>query len=262
MKLTVLGSGICIFKQGRKGPAFLIETNNQLILMDCGWGFGDNLLKAGYNPQDIDHVLISHPHADHMGSLMNILQSIYVAHKFLRRQKRTKPLHLHGYLGFKKDYETLRSMMFPERPEPYKIKLYEYSDTKNSFDSITIQGKEVKHNPHLFHSVGYRLEHKGKTIAYSGDSSYDETLIELAENADMAIFEASNPPKEYRKNGPKPNHLSPFEAGLLAQKAGAKKLGLVHIYFDLTTEQEITDEVRKNFDGELFLLHDLQSLDL
>ncbi len=261
MKLTILGSGIYVFLKDRKGPAYLLEVGDQKILLDCGWGFGPNLLEAGYTIYELDHIVISHPHADHMGGLMNITQSMKGGRHF-PEYYRKKPLYLHGYKGFKKDFETLQNIMNPEKDEWYEIKIFEYEDNQNSIGELKISGVEVKHNPHLFHSSAYRIEHNGKSLAYSGDSSYDEQLVKVSNNADFALFESSNPPKLFKEQGPKPNHLSPFEAGKLAHAAGVKKLGLIHVYFHLTSEEEITEEVRKNFKGELLFPKDLQSIQI
>lgn len=262
MKLTVLGSGICIIGTERKGPSFLLDCDGTALLFDCGWGFGENFMKAGYDLQALDHVFISHPHADHMGSLMHILQSMYVASNFYPETKgRTKPLHLHGYKGFSKDYETLRSIMFPERLESYEIKLFEYQNDQQVFGDVKIAGHEVKHRPDIFHAAGYKVEYNGKVFMYSGDTSFDEKpLTYLAKDADLAIFEASNKPESYTKNGPISNHLSAYEAGVLAQKANVKKLGLFHLY-DID-EQVIKKEVGKNFKDELLILEDLQIIEL
>ncbi|PTL78896.1 MBL fold metallo-hydrolase [Vitiosangium sp. GDMCC 1.1324] len=58
--------------------AFLINTGSKLVLVDCGAGelFGPSLNKlvpnlraAGYQPEQIDAVLITHLHSDHVGGL-------------------------------------------------------------------------------------------------------------------------------------------------------------------------------------------------
>ncbi|BAV06851.1 Glyoxylase, beta-lactamase superfamily II [Filimonas lacunae] len=60
--------------------AFLVKGNGQQILMDAGCGsfFGaslgkvtTNLLAAGTRPEDINAVLLTHLHADHVGGLVN-----------------------------------------------------------------------------------------------------------------------------------------------------------------------------------------------
>lgn len=63
------------FKTGW-GFSCFIETNEKKILFDTGWnGFTllNNMGIAGINPEEIDTVVISHLHWDHIGGLNNIL---------------------------------------------------------------------------------------------------------------------------------------------------------------------------------------------
>ncbi len=59
---------------------FLVETGNDLIILDTGLGFhneqGDliiheNIRKAGYDPSDVSLVLMSHLHYDHAGGMVS-----------------------------------------------------------------------------------------------------------------------------------------------------------------------------------------------
>jgi len=59
--------------------AFLINTGTKLVLVDAGAGnlFGptlgkllDNLRAAGYTPEQVDDVVITHLHADHVGGVV------------------------------------------------------------------------------------------------------------------------------------------------------------------------------------------------
>ena len=58
---------------------FLVNTGSKLILIDTGAGnlfgptlgsFGNNLKAAGYSPEQVDEIYITHMHADHVGGLM------------------------------------------------------------------------------------------------------------------------------------------------------------------------------------------------
>ncbi|MGB4775646.1 MAG: MBL fold metallo-hydrolase [Daejeonella sp.] len=58
---------------------FLVKTENNLILLDTGLGYSntegklilhENILKAGFDPNDVSLVLMSHLHFDHAGGMV------------------------------------------------------------------------------------------------------------------------------------------------------------------------------------------------
>lgn len=59
---------------------FLVKLDRQLILLDTGLGYSDengelhlhkNIRKTGFNPEDVDLVLMSHLHFDHSGGMVH-----------------------------------------------------------------------------------------------------------------------------------------------------------------------------------------------
>jgi glyoxylase-like metal-dependent hydrolase (beta-lactamase superfamily II) len=58
--------------------AFLVNTGSKLVLIDTGVGGGmgstamlmDNLRSAGYRPEQVDEVYITHMHGDHIAGLV------------------------------------------------------------------------------------------------------------------------------------------------------------------------------------------------
>ncbi|MCX2453156.1 MBL fold metallo-hydrolase [Pedobacter sp. PLR] len=59
---------------------FLVKMEDQLILMDTGLGYSneegqlilhENIKKAGFNPEDVTMVLMSHLHFDHSGGMIH-----------------------------------------------------------------------------------------------------------------------------------------------------------------------------------------------
>jgi glyoxylase-like metal-dependent hydrolase (beta-lactamase superfamily II) len=75
--------------------AFLINTGSKLILVDSGAGslfgptlgkFVTNLKAAGYQPEQIDEIYLTHMHADHVGGLVASGQRVF-PNAIVRAQK-------------------------------------------------------------------------------------------------------------------------------------------------------------------------------
>jgi ribonuclease BN (tRNA processing enzyme) len=91
----------------------------------------------------------------------------------------------------------------------------------------------------------------------TGDSDYDDKLVDLARDADIIIADCSYP-DSMKVSG----HMIPKECGLLAKNAGVKKLVLSHIYSDPSPDEERIAESRAVFDGEVVLAEDLMEFDI
>ena len=106
---------------------------------------------------------------------------------------------------------------------------------------------------HSAYSIGYRIENKtGSSIVYSGDTDYNNEIIELAHNADVLILECSFPEK--RKIG---GHLIPKEAAKIAAISNCKQLILTHFYPPYEeVETEIYNIIPEIYKEELFIAHD------
>ncbi len=64
------------------GSQMLFEVNNKKILVDCGMFMGIreeeyNRRPFGYNPEEIDYVILTHPHMDHGGAIPKLVKEGY-----------------------------------------------------------------------------------------------------------------------------------------------------------------------------------------
>ena len=78
---------ICVLSSGSKGNATYIEGDNTRILIDAGLSCAeleDRLLRIGVNPSEINSVLVTHEHSDHIKGLNAFARkystSIYAHH--------------------------------------------------------------------------------------------------------------------------------------------------------------------------------------
>jgi len=98
-------------------------------------------------------------------------------------------------------------------------------------DGLVISAVGVNHGP--VPAVAYRIEYKGKSIVYSGDTSSKGTnMISLSQNADLLIYDtalATDTPTNSASAIFYALHTTPSRIGTVANDAGVKKLVLSHI---------------------------------
>jgi ribonuclease BN (tRNA processing enzyme) len=100
------------------------------------------------------------------------------------------------------------------------------------------------------------LEFQGKSIVYSGDTDYCNSLVELASESDLLIVECSFP-DEFKVDG----HLTPSFAGRVAKESGAKRLLLTHLY-PICDQYDIRSQAQRTYQGEIIVAEDLMKIEV
>jgi ribonuclease BN (tRNA processing enzyme) len=102
---------------------------------------------------------------------------------------------------------------------------------------------------HPVEAFGLRVEHRGRVLAYSGDTDTCPALEELAKDADLLLAEASFQEDRDEIRGV---HLTGRRAGEAAAAAGARRLVLTHIPI-WTDGDVVLAEARGSYDGPVEL---------
>jgi ribonuclease BN (tRNA processing enzyme) len=205
MRLTVVGCGDAFGSGGRANTCFLIETAVTTIVLDFGATSLVALRRLGLDPNSIDAVVLSHLHGDHFGGLPFLfLDAQFDSH-------RDKPLAVIGPAGTAERVKAAMEVFFPRSSaNTWKFAL-DFVDlpcrTEHRFADLRIWTAEVVH-PSGAPSTAVRLTDGERTLVYSGDTSWTETLVEIAQGADLFITEC------YRLSG------APFARGYLAAHDG------------------------------------------
>lgn len=187
VRISVLGSGDAFNSGGNGHTCFLLEGKQKRLLIDCGAPALQKLKSMEISSNQIDIIAISHFHGDHIGGLPYILLDAM-------KEKRKEPLYIISPAGGKRIIGELTGILYPGKEAICNsdyIKWDEYRKGKMiKIDSVSIEGFEVVHalktNPH-----GIKIHIDGKTIAYSGDTEYTDSLKEISKDADLFICECT-----------------------------------------------------------------------
>ncbi len=187
VSLLCLGSAAAL-SDGRPWNATLIDGR---ILLDLPPTAVLQMRRYGVDLADLDVVLISHLHADHVFGLPFLLL------EYALRVERRKPLYVVGPPGLRAQSDTLFDLAWPGmgaegiRPKgPIEFVEVEPRHEVRVAD-IAVSATPMSHFEML--AFGYRFTCGGVHFAYTGDTGDCRELEELLTDADVAIMELTHP---------------------------------------------------------------------
>jgi ribonuclease Z len=274
MKLTLLGTGCPQVDLNRYGPANLVRAGGQSFLVDCGSGVTQRLLGAGSSGAQLDAVLLTHLHSDHVVDLFQLVISGW-------HQARDRPQRVLGPPGTKRMVDAMLAMWKPEyehriahekRPSTRALEL-EVTEFEEgviwSQSGVTIRAVAVRHQPVKF-AYGFVFEAERRRLVFSGDTAYCPELIGAGQGADVLVHECFI--HGLMKPGPGRTaeglaavasyHTLSHEVGKVAAAMGARCLVLNHFVPVAFDRAALLAEVRRDYAGPIVIGEDLMSLDL
>lgn len=230
MKLTVVGCGDAFGSGGRLQSCYHVAAEGTEVLLDCGATALIGFERLGLEPNRISAIFISHLHGDHFAGLVWwLLHAQHVA-------RRTDPLTVTGPAGIEERFGAAAEALFPgatTAPRRFEMCFVEYGpQVPLEIGTMRLTPFEVSH-PSGAPPYALRLEADGKTLAFSGDTEWSDTLLPAAAGADLFIAECFAYERRVRYHTAWPDlehNLSRLDAGrvlvthmnseMLAAKAG------------------------------------------
>jgi len=276
--------------RGECASALLVDGMPYLV--DCGYGTLAALKKAGINHRQIAYVFISHLHDDHTADLAALLIRQWT-------DGRIEPTTVIGPYGTAKMVQAVIAFgeanaairLVDEARSVKPSDMFKGRDIAATSspaevfrdDRVTVRASENTHYPAEskqrmpYRSVAYRCDGPGRSIVFSGDTSYSSSLVALAKEADVLVCEAmdvaamrkafegmvargmyaDNPEGVWRHIVT--THTPLEDAGRMAAEAGVRTLVLTHIIpgaLDLLPDETYLAPARKTFRGEVVLGRD------
>lgn len=277
LSITLLGTGCPVAHPDRHGAAQLIEADGAKILVDCGSGVAQQIVAAGTRGADIDALLLTHYHSDHMVDFYQLIVSSW-------HQGRARPwkvyatppalAHIEKQMTAWRDERELR-ISFEQRPNGtagFELELHELKrgTLEGDFGSLRIDTIEVDHAP-IVPAYGFRFSDGEASMVLSGDTRPCQAIEDAAIGADLLVHEVyihdqmpagqgSRTPETIKRVSS--YHTVPEDLGPLAARAGVRALALTHFVPVVFDRQQLIDQIGRNYSGPIIVGEDLMRIDV
>jgi ribonuclease BN (tRNA processing enzyme) len=237
--LTLLGTGTCQIELARRASSVLLELDQTCILFDCGHGVVQRLLEAGIRHDQVQHIVLSHFHPDHVSDLIPFLQ----AGAWSRRDRRTSDVHIYGPAGVHEVINGLMQLFKPtsfQQPD-YRVVVHELAAGPYKIDGLLFEAASLP--PAGNHGLRFRWHER--RYALTGDSYFHAEEIAFLKNVDLAVIDAG--------------HIEDDEIVELAVQSQPRQLVCSHLYREIDAHKLQQQAQQKGYTGTILVGRDLMS---
>jgi len=290
VKLVFLGTSGTTPTKDRNFSSFALNFKGNWLLFDCGEGTQRQMVKAKVSYMRINHIFLSHFHADHILGLPGLFATMAL-------HKRDYPLYVHGPKGVKEVVK--KSLELPNlkpnfeiickeigkglvvKEKDYCVKAFELSHSAKCYGYIfeeegkkgTFQrekaiklgvpvgplfrklqeGKSVKIGKKTINPgqvMDYEKGREGKRIAFVTDTLPKGKYATALKGVDVLVHEAAFLEKD-KERADETFHSTAKQAAKVAEKAGVKALYLTHFSSREKDEKKLENEARMVFPNSI-----------
>ena len=260
-----------------------VSAGDKSFVVDIGPGSPRVIRRLGLPLQNLEAVLLTHFHSDHISGLGDLNFNSWVS----GRTKRMKVLGPSGVEqvvdGFNQAYSLSRSYrtshhgadILPPEFSAMESKIIEPGVVYEQ-DGLVIKAFRVDHSP-IEPAIGYRFDYKGRSVAISGDTVVTDEYQRAVEGVDLLLSDAlstvlvSKMSDALSANGNKRTakligdvldyHASTTNLVEMARLANVKQLAFYHMvpmpanpFMENIFRRGVPDDVVITDDGTRFIL--------
>ena len=285
IELTILGSGSTSPTPERFGSSFLLSVGGEHLLFDCGPAATAQLVRAGVQPTEVDHLFFTHHHYDHdidypcflmcrwdQGAgrerrlvvrgpamterLTERLIGIGGAFEHDWRARTENPMSLNAFVS--------RGGTLPRRPPAVDVRDVGPGPVIET-EGWRVSAAPAVHAQPWLDSLAYRFDSSHGSVVFTGDTEPCATVVDLARGADLLVAMCYDDEEAMERKGVAKGQSGPRRAGEMAASAGVRTLVLVHQAPDLGRpggEARSTALAAEGFDGTIIFAQQLQRIEV
>ncbi|AEH35880.1 ribonuclease Z [Halopiger xanaduensis] len=301
LRVTFLGTAGAIPTTERNPSGIFVSREGEGLLFDAGEGTQRQMMRFGTG-FSVSHLFVTHLHGDHVLGIPGLLQTMdfndreepLAIHTPLGTRRKLKSLvnALDNDPAFPVRINEVGDGDVAYRADEYEIRVFGTDhdtrsvgyalvedDRKGRFDRERAEELGVPVGPkfsQLHEGTPVELEdgtvvepeqvvgdpRPGRTIVYTGDTRPTAATLEVADEPDLLIHDATFA-EDRADRAAKTAHATATQAAEIANRAGAKRLALMHISSRYAGHVEDHErEAGEVFDGDVLVPEDGQKLEI
>ncbi len=251
------------------GISTLVEAGDDRLLFDCGRGATVRLAQLGVPMGSVDRLFLTHLHSDHVVQVPDLLVAGWAT-------GRARPLEVWGPVG------TRDMMQAFLRAFQFDIRIRRDVDEKIPGDGITVIDHEVTegtvlergglrvtaflvdHGP-VAPVFGYRVDFKGRSVVFSGDTRPSDNLVRHAAGVDVLVHSVIDVAPLRAQGAPEAaikaivdHHSTPEQAAGVFSRVKPR----LAVYSHANASPAVLEQTRKGYEGRLQGPEDLLTIDI
>jgi len=186
VEIRFLGTGDAFGSGGRLHTSALVRSAGGDALVDCGPSALAALRRDALDPDAVDAIVLTHLHGDHFGGVPFLLMDACYS------TGRARPLVIAGPAGVEAAVARVLDALFPGSADlapRFPVTYVEWADGEAvAAGPLRVTPLPVRHSSST-PCYGLRIEVGGRMLAFSGDTEWTDTLIDLSAGADLFVCE-------------------------------------------------------------------------
>jgi ribonuclease Z len=258
VQVTFMGTGAAFATRHRTNIALLVQEDDTHFVVECGPAILHQLDRAGLAAPQVNYLFISHHHGDHILGLPMFLLM------YAMSGRQPGPLTIIGNENTLRAGRELTRIVYPETNERLGGVTWASlpPDRAASLElepSLALSTLPTPHSPNApVLALRLELRRSGRSLVYTGDTSYNEKIASFAAGCDLLVHESNfsqtlQPEIVAGDYG----HSTARQAGRTAALAGCRTLALVHTSPAYAGQEgQLYAEAAQEFDGQIIIPND------